>query len=744
MQSNLLLGKRILKTVGYILIVGFSFLVIFYLCVSGGAFGHIHSEEELKDFENELATTVLSDDGITLGRYFSKNREKIEFDSIPQHLLNCLVATEDVRYYKHDGVDGYSMFRVVFKSLILRDKSSGGGSTITQQLAKNMYGRKSYGFLTMPVIKTKEIILASRLEEIYSKDEILGLYLNTVAFGENIYGIQSASKRFFNKPANQLKIEEGAVLIGMLKANTYYNPRLHKENALTRRNVVLKQTLKSEYISNNEFDSLKHLPLELDYMNLKNEGPANYFLSYVKKQAKRIIATINDTSDLQIDLETDGLTIKTTLNYNLQKQANAAFKEHLSIVQKHLRAQYKKGKYKQELNKISKRILKKKKLKNEIKNRDQFSWKGFYTDSISTLDSIKYALTQLHGGFLTMEPTSGAIRSWVGGINFASYPYDQVRAKRQLASTFKPLLYAAAVEGGRRPCDYISNDEIKLTDYENWSPSNYDHSSGGKYSIAAALSKSKNIPAVRTYFETGFEKVNRLWTNMGFSSKIEDQPSLALGTATGSVLELAAAYSSFVNEGRKTSSFCISEIKDKKGKIIYRHENIEHEDEVMDHQTANTITAILKKAINEGTGTPIRTKYGFKGAFAGKTGTSQNYSDAWFVGFNDKIIMISRVGANSPAIHFKSGEFGSGSRLALPIVGKTLQKSVLDKSTKRLVNGGFNDEVNEVNLNCSDFIEENQVDKFFKKFQKKDRSLEDEKRRAKRRKRNPLKRILKW
>lgn len=744
MPTNPLLKKRIFKTFGYLGGLGTVLFVAFYFSVSWGAFGHVHSKVELKNFENELATKVVSEDGITLGRYFSKNREKLDFDSLPMHVLNCLVATEDARYYQHEGVDIRSLFRVLFKSIILRDKSAGGGSTITQQLAKNMYGRDSYGILTMPVIKTKEIILASRLEDIYSKDEILGLYLNTVPFGENIYGIQSASKRFFNKSASKLKIEEGAVLIGMLKANSYYNPRLYKEHSFTRRNVVLNQSFKSNYLKKDELDSLQRLPLILDYMNLKNEGSANYFLTHVKSEAAQIIEEYNEIEDAELNIETDGLIIKTTMNYKLQENANKSFKAHLSLMQKQLSKQYKFGKYRKELDKLAKKIRTRKKLSNDIENRSLFSWKGFYADSISTLDSIKIAMTQLHGGFIGMNPQTGAIKSWVGGINFSAYPYDQVRAKRQLASTFKPLLYATAIENGRRPCDYISNDEISLSDYKNWNPQNYDHSSGGKYSIAAALANSKNIPAVRVYFETGFEKVNRLWESMGFSTKIEDQPSLALGTASASILELATGYSAFANGGKKIDSYCITEIKDKHGKLIFKRREVEDLEGIMDEETANNIAAVLLKAVNEGTGTAIRKKYKVKFPFAGKTGTSQNYSDAWFVGFNDKIIMVSRVGANSPKIHFSSGAYGSGSRLALPIVGKTMQLCMQTTSGKKIVKGSFSEEVFEVDLNCNDYIEEHKIDKFFKKFQKKNRSLEDEKRKANRRRKNPLKRLLKW
>lgn len=746
MQSKPLLFKRILKSVLYLFSIGVGLCLIFYFSVNWGAFGHVYSEEELQDFENEVATVVLSEEGKTIGRFFAENREVVEFDSIPNHLIQTLVATEDARYYEHEGVDSRSMLRVLFKSIILNDKSSGGGSTITQQLAKNMYGRGSHGVLSMPVNKCKEIILANRLETVYSKNEILALYLNTIPFGENVYGIQSASKRFFNKPVRCLKIEEGAVLIGMLKANTYYNPRLYPDHALKRRNTVLQQVEKFEALNEQEVDSLSELPLVLDYMNMNNEGPAGYFLVEVKKEANAILKAYNDTAEVPLDLEKDGLKIKTTLNYKLQDQVNKAYRVHLSKMQKLLSRQYNKGKSKSIRNKIAELDLKKNKLSNEIKNREFFGWDGFYTDSISTLDSIKKAMIQLHAGFLAMNPQNGAIRAWGGGINFNAHPYDQVKAKRQLASTFKPLLYAAAVENGRRPCDYVSNEKIELTDFKDWSPENYDHTSGGKYSFAAALAKSKNIPAVRVYFETGFQKVNRLWKDMGFSSKLSDNPSLALGTASASVLELAQAYSSFANGGYKVDHYCIQEIRTKNGKLLYKTDPgpVEAGEEVVSENTAHVISAILRKAINQGTGTPIRKKYGMKIPFAGKTGTSQNYSDAWFVGYNPGVIMVSRVGANSPNIHFNSGSNGSGSRLALPLVGEVLKGSCDQSDLKMQLSTSFPPEVRSIKIGCEDFIDENKLDKFLKKFQKKNRSLEDEKKRAKRRKNNPLKRLFKW
>ena len=506
-----------------ILLVGLFFAAVYY-----NIFGHLYDKTELKGFKNEVASIVTSDDGTLIGKYFDENRTNVEFKDLPVHLVNALIATEDVRYYEHGGVDSRSLFRVLFKTILLGKKSSGGGSTLTQQLAKNMYGRKSYGPLTMPINKMKEAILANRLEEIYSKDDILTLYLNTVPFGENVYGIQSASRRYFNKDVENLKIEEAAVLIGMLKANTYYNPRIHPEHALTRRNVVLDQMKKYDYLTQKSADSLQDLPINLDYANLESEGPANYFLRQVKKEVNELLNVINRESDTVYDIRKSGLIIETTLNVQLQNYALSAFYSHLKKMQTKIDQQYKRGSSKAELEKIANARLKQLKITKNIdvkKKREMFSWDGFYTDSISVKDSIKRDLTLLHAGLIAVDPNSGAIKIWVGGIDHRIYPYDQIFAQRQTASAFKPILYAAAFENGAMPCQYLDNDELILTDYDNWSPQNYNHTTGGKYSIAAALAKSMNIPTVNLFLQLPFKSIQALWNRLGFSQTLEYNPS---------------------------------------------------------------------------------------------------------------------------------------------------------------------------------------------------------------------------
>ncbi len=335
--------KKTSKFLFKLFLLLFFLIGIFFASVYYEVFGHLYSEEELKEFKNETASLVLSDNKTIIGKFFAENRTNIEYNELPTHLVNALIATEDARYFEHQGIDSRSLIRVIIKTILLNNKSSGGGSTITQQLAKNMYGRKQYGPLSMPVNKTKEIILAYRLESIYSKEDILTLYLNTIPFGENVMGIESASGRFFNKSATQLKVEEAAVLVGMLKANTYYNPRLYLDHAMLRRNVVLAQMNKYNYLSEAETDSIQALPLILDDANLESEGVANYFLVQVKQEARDILKSLNKKFDTVYDIHKSGLIIETTLNLNLQKYALSAFESHLSVMQKRLRNQYRKS-----------------------------------------------------------------------------------------------------------------------------------------------------------------------------------------------------------------------------------------------------------------------------------------------------------------------------------------------------------------------------------------------------------------
>lgn len=696
---------------------------LFILAVNYGVFGRIYTQKELKAFKNETATRVFSADHQLIGKFYAINRTNVQYDQIPEHVVNALIATEDVRYFEHEGVDSRSLLRVLVKTIILNQPSAGGGSTITQQLLKNMYGRSNYGPITMLVNKTKEALLATRIEEIYNKEEILALYLNTVPFGENVYGIEAAARLFYNKSISQVSVDEGAVLIGMLKANTYYNPRLNPDHSIDRRNTVLHQMEKAYFLTEKQCDDLCELPLALDYANLSSEGPANYFLQEVKKELISLLDEVEKNTGKKYNYQSEGLVVKTTLNAEFQYMALRAMEQHLSKKQLALYQQYAKNPYSKEVNRLVDVELKrigKTALKHRKIASDVFDWNDEVTDSITVADSVRLSLLTLHAGILGISPKTGAVEVYVGGVDFRTHPYNQIRAKRQMASSFKPILYAAALDNGMTPCTYISNTPKVYKNHNNWSPSNYDHQTGGKYSVAAALMKSKNIPAVNVFDQVGYDEVDYLWRKLGFSSVLDENPSAALGTATASIQEVAIAYAAFANGGKKISPYTITEITSAEGQTIYKRTSTEPK-QVLDGETVTEINYILQRAINEGTGVAMRHTYGVKLPLAGKTGTSQNYADAWFVAYNPNLVMVARVGASKPNVHFNSGANGSGGRLALPLVGKTLQQAQKSKVLRLRYLEAFPvlDSAQMQAYNCEGFEEDNAVDKVLNLFKKK-------------------------
>ena len=699
------------------------------------------------DYKNVTASIVLSEEGELIGKFFSENRTNIAYEQIPLSLVNALISTEDSRFFEHNGIDSRSLFRVLFKSILFNNKSSGGGSTITQQLAKNMFGRKNFGPLTIPVSKIKETVLAHRLEKTFSKEEILTLYLNTVSFGENIFGVEAAAERYFNKKVELLNLEESATLIGMLKANTFYNPRLHPENAIKRRNVVLSQMEKCKYLKPSEADSLSKLPLNQNYANIEAGSPADYFLVRVKYDAEQILQKIDSATGKKWNVEEDGLIITTTLNLSLQNYAVESFHDHLSVMQKRLWKQYQGSSGERLIREIADRELKRLNLthrEKEINVRQIFDWDGSRSDSISVGDSMKQALLILHAGMLAIDPLSGAVKAWVGGIDFKSQPYDQIYARRQLASAFKPVLYAEALEEGIEPCQYIDNDSIILSGFEDWSPENYDYSYGGRYSVAGALVKSMNVPTFRLFLNVDFEKLDSLWKKMGFSFTLNNTPSLALGTAEANIMEAAIAYSTFANGGYKITPQSIISIETPDGGIIYENKFNEAKERILTERSSILMSAMLQKAIMEGTGVSMSSVFGVNLPLAGKTGTSQNYADAWFAAFNPKLVIISRVGASTNAIHFNNASNGSGSALALPLVALTLKKVQMNPVLMEQLIKPFPDLSPELKsaLDCPDFKEDNIIDKFFDLFQNKKINFDNESKKAKPKKRSFLKRLF--
>ncbi|MEX2380442.1 MAG: transglycosylase domain-containing protein [Vicingaceae bacterium] len=722
--------RKLFKVSAYLLIALIAAVLTFFGILFLGGFGEIPSKKELANIQNENASLIYSEDGKLIGKFFASNRTNVPYDSLPEHLVHALIATEDARFYEHEGVDGRSVIRVLLKTLIMGDRSSGGGSTLSQQLTKNFYGRKSYGKISIYINKFKEIILAYRIENLFSKGEIIQFYLNTVPFGENVYGIESAAQRYFNTTTSKLKVEEAAVLIGMLKANTYYNPRLHPDHAKGRRQVVLSQMSKYGYISEEEKDSLQALDLQLNYSNILKNSPAPYFLVRLRKEAELILEKVNTDREEELDIERDGLIIQSSLNLELQQLAQASMRKHLQRMQVLLRLQYQQPDKALKLQELANKIAKQEALNladDKAKKRMLFYWeKDAVIDEISLLDSLKHTLSQLQAGVLALDPKNGSIKTWVGGIDFQHYPYDQILAKRQLASTFKPILYAAALESGQNVCDYLSNEAIVLTDFEDWSPQNYDGESGGEYSLAAALAYSKNIPTLHLYLQTPWDSISDLWSRLGFVEELKEEPSAILGTASVNIFELAIAYSAFANGGKSISPYTIEQIKTAEGEVIYQHKS-EKTSEILDREVSEQINEILIKAVREGTGTAIPNRFGIRSQWAGKTGTSQDFADAWFVCYNQKIIFVSRLGASYPSIHFNSGEYGSGSRLALPIIGEILKES----KGLNWYNAGLKHS-NEIQ--CEDYREVKGLKKFFKSFESKERTLEQAKDKAEKKK----------
>jgi len=492
--------KRLIK---YILI--FSALVILLIglligSVYIGIFGPLPDSSQLIGINHEEASVVVSNDGTIIGKYFAENRTNVKWDDLPDQLINALVSTEDKRFFEHKGIDGRSYLRVIFKTILLGNDNSGGGSTITQQLVKNLYGRKNHNFLSMPVSKIREAIIASRMEKVLSKEEILLLYFNSVPFGEEVYGIEAAAKRYFNRSTKELNVQESAVLVGLLKANTFYNPRLHPDNAIKRRNQVLYLMMSQKYISEIKYNSLKSSDLGLKYTNFQKESEAGYFVYQLKKRALSILENLRDINGETYDLKTDGLLIHSTLNIELQKLANGAAEKQLKKMQAILNKELYANKSKQKwLKGLSIKDKDKWQQKHKINIVD---FDGTKTLELSKIDSLWHYYKMLNAAVLAMDPNNGNILIWRGGNNFQYLPYDMVMAKRQIASTVKPIIYAAAIENGLGPCDYFSNKLVEYEDYDGWKPENYDHSQSEDTKVAMwyALSRSMNLPTVDIYF----------------------------------------------------------------------------------------------------------------------------------------------------------------------------------------------------------------------------------------------------
>ncbi len=699
--------KRLIKIIVGVLILILLLSGIFFGSVYIGVFGPLPANKELIGITNEQASLVFSNDGTLIGKYFAENRTNIKWYDVPNHLVDALIATEDKRFFEHSGIDGRSYLRVFFKTILLGNKNSGGGSTITQQLVKNLFGRKDHSFLSMPVSKVREAIIASRIEDILSKEEIILLYLNSVPFGEEVYGIQAAAKRYFDKNAKELNIQESAVLVGILKANTYYNPRLHPENAIKRRNQVIDLMATEKFITATEANKLKKTALGLKYTNYKLESPAGYFVSQVKKRALEILENTKNSQGKPYNIQKDGLRIYTSLDIKLQIIANNAAHKHL----KHMQTLLDKELVNYGIRKKWERTQNKYNLSNNNWNNKHkiniLTTKGIKTENISKADSLWHYYKMLNAAILATDPNTGTVLIWTGGNNFRYMPYDLILAKRQMASTVKPFIYAAALEAGFETCDYFDNSLKEYENYEGWRPENYDksHSEETKIAMWYALSHSLNLPTVDLYFETGHEDVANTCRRLGLDAPYEETPSMALGALDASLYDIVKAYGSFANSGFLVDELVmIEKITDADGKVIYENKGVE-KSKVITSTTNEQITAMLELAIDEGTGIRMRKTFGIKADLAGKTGTAQNYSDAWFISFTPDLVVGTWVGARSPKMHFRNG-MGSGSSLALPISGNIISSIEKQSSLKRkyLSNFEYSSDISEL-TECDAFWE---------------------------------------
>jgi penicillin-binding protein 1A len=676
-----------------------------FFCIAKGYLGTLPSLVELENPQTSIATEVISADGVVLGKYFRENRTNVEFSNLPKSLVNALLATEDIRFYDHTGVDLRAVGRA-FSGVLFRD-SRGGASTITQQLAKNLFPRKHHGSkFQLAIQKFKEWVIAARLERTFTKDEIIAHYFNTVPFNDGAYGIGTAAQTYFSKPVDSLRIEEAAVLVGMLKAPTEYNPRTNPEASKKRRNVVIGQMYSYDFITKSQRDSLFALPLVINFdAGTHVEGPAPYFREYLRLYLADYLEKHPKPDGTKYDLYKDGLRIYTTINSKMQQFAEEAQKEHLQDWQKLFFKTAAKDPWKDypdEWERTYTQSTRYRQWKAQGKSREEidalmetpiamkiFTWQGDKDTLMSPRDSIRYHRMILQNGFIAVEPESGYIRAWVGGDNYKYFQYDHVNVntKRQIGSTFKPFVYAAAIrDKGYSPCYEVPNelvtfekDDPRFHLQEDWTPHNSDNKYGGMLTLKQGLANSVNCITAYLMHEMSAETVVKLVHAMGVTSDIPAEPSICLGTADISLIEMAGAYTTFINQGVHVQPIFMTRIEDRSGNVIASFSA--DRNEVLDEQTAYVMVDLLRGVVLYGTGVRLRYKYHLLGDLIGKTGTTQNNSDGWFIGCTPQLITATWVGCEDRFIRFRSMELGQGASTALPICAHFLEK-VLNDSTE--------------------------------------------------------------
>lgn len=714
------------------LLGSFLFVILFFLLVNFGLFGDMPDIKELENPRSALSSVVYAEDGEVLGTYFLENRTNIRHDEIAQCVYDALIATEDVRFYNHSGIDPRGTARA-----IVRMGKGGGASTITQQLAKNMFSiyEKPKMKITRLMQKFKEWIIAIRLERRFTKDEIITMYLNTVPFSGMSWGIDAASREFFNKKPIDLKLEEAAVLVGMLQATGRYNPRLHPEKSAERRNIVLSQMVKYGKLDQTSFEKLKEEPIKLDYKMVDNEGPAIYFRDHLAETLKEWCKKNGH------NLYRSGLRIYTTIDSRMQKYAEAAVGKHMAELQKQFNQSW--GRevpwrkisdwsvmpnfIENALQKTDRyQILKKKysgdekaimaELKKPVR-MTVFTWKGERDTTMSPYDSMKYIKHFLHAGFVAVEPETGHVKAWVGGINHKYFKYDHVNinARRQVGSTFKPIVYATAVDINKfTPCTVFPRERttFKTAGGELWSPRNADGTEGGEATMAQGLAMSDNLITAQIMKSLGDdapEKVIKFAEHVGIEkNRIPPVPSICLGTMELSPFEMASAYTAFVNKGLWVKPSYITRIEDKNGNVLEEFGTPVH-DQVLSEEKAYVMFKMLTGVVDFGTGSYLKGKYGIKGSIGGKTGTTQGSADGWFMGVARGLVCSVWVGADDPSVRFRNSWLGQGALMALPIYGLFMQQ--VQKDSKLSVNTDMPDLPKNAGLLMSECNEEGGPDR---------------------------------
>ena len=683
-------------------------IVLFFFCVAKGIFGTMPTFEELENPQTNLATEIISADGKVLGTYYVENRSNVRYSELSHYMPEALISIEDERFTEHSGIDPKALFRVAFGVITGRDK--GGGSTITQQLAKNLFPRgENLSTPKLVLRKFQEWITATKLEHNYSKEEIVAMYLNTVAFGHNAFGIRSAAKTFFDKTPKEMNIEECALMAGVVNAPTRFSPVRNPERSLGRRNLVLQKMAENGFITQAECDSISQIPIDMSHFGVMdhNSGQATYFREFLRGQLTEWAQNTTHPDGKPYNIYRDGLRIYTTIDSRMQKYAEEAVREFMGNELQPMFYKHWKGHNNapfsnvtaDEIDHILETSMKRSDRYRELKNRGLcqdsikaefdkpvpmtvFSWDGPIDTTMSPMDSIRYYKWFLQASLVSIESHTGHVKAYVGGLDYRFFKYDHVtQARRQVGSTFKPFLYSLAMqEGEYTPCTKIPNIQYNITleDGNTWSPGNSGGRVGEEITLKYALAQSNNWISAYLMNIFGPNAVIGMARRMGVESPIDAVPAICLGVCDLKLIEMVGAMSTFANQGVYIKPLFVTRIEDKNGNVIARFSSVESE--AMSELTAYKMVELMKGVVQSGTGIRLRSLYKFNNPIAGKTGTTQKQSDGYFMGITPDLTTGVWVGAEDRSVHFRSTQLGQGSHTALPIWALYMRKVYDDKS----------------------------------------------------------------